>query len=221
MGTVWPSSDCRGTIDWLTWNSQEGKYFFAFYFKHLNKFKIRSYHKVTTTASPFTHETLLNCGILCPWAVLPSQPPLCIDSGEQRDPGDGGVLPVDQTLLEGTPKLWASFGILKVNSQDCKETKIFRKPGEQLVFGKERKNPTGRLCGKEQYWALQCWLIPRAASWALGCSAQERDRGEVKRSRVFKLQSAGYCVHTGGAIEAGAIECGLWRNEKIIKDQYV
>lgn len=61
--------------------------------------------KLVSPASPFTHETLLQCGILCPWGVLPSKAPLCIDSREKRDPGEGGVLPVCQTLLEGTTKL--------------------------------------------------------------------------------------------------------------------
>lgn len=63
-------------------------------------------------------------------------------------------------------------------------------------------------------WALQCWLRPRASSWALGCSAHDRESGEVKRTRVLRLQSAGYAVQTGGAMEAGAMAWGLWEERR-------
>lgn len=84
----------------------------------------------------------------------------------------------------------------------------------------QKRNYTCRLCGREVNWALQCWISPRASSWALGFSAQERDTEEVKRSRVFRLQSAGYCVQTGGAMEAGAIELGLWKDKQTINNPF-
>lgn len=74
---------------------------------------LRVWMKRPSPASPFTHETLLQCGILCPRAVPPSKALLCIDSGEQGDPGEGRVLPVCQTLLEGATKLRAGLRILQ------------------------------------------------------------------------------------------------------------
>lgn len=67
--------------------------------------------------------------------------------------------------------------------------------------------PTCGLCGRELNCALQCWLSPWASSWALSCSAHERETREVRRRRVFRLQSAGYWVHTGAAV--GALAWGL------------
>lgn len=78
----------------------------------------------------------------------------------------------------------------------------------------KNKDSTCILCGIELNWALQCWLSPRASSWALGYSAQERESGEVKRRRVFRLQSAGYSVQMGGAMEAGAMASGLWTEKQ-------
>lgn len=74
--------------------------------------------------SPFTHETLLQCWILCPWGALPCKTPLSVDPGEQRDPGQGGVLPVGQTLLEGTTKLHAGLGILQGESEDSHSQQV-------------------------------------------------------------------------------------------------
>lgn len=45
--------------------------------------------------SPFAHETLLQCGVLSPGSAFPSEAPLSVDPRKQRDPGQGGMLPVD------------------------------------------------------------------------------------------------------------------------------
>lgn len=58
------------------------------------KLFIQLENKCLTNASPFTHETLLQRGVVCPGVALPSKAPLGVDPWEHGDPGQGGVLPV-------------------------------------------------------------------------------------------------------------------------------
>lgn len=62
-------------------------------------------YSAVSLGSPFTHEALLQHSILGPGRALPHEASLRIDPGKQRDPGQGGVLPVGQALLEGAAQL--------------------------------------------------------------------------------------------------------------------
>lgn len=145
---------------------------------------------------------------MCPGGALPCEVLLCVDPRKQTDPGQGRILPVDQTLLERTAKLRAGPGILQEQRDRGATLRNIEKKNFLRSLWYQRF--TCRLGGRELNRALQCWLIPTASSCALGCSAQERERGEVKRRRVLRLQSAGYSVHIGGAMEAGVMAWGLY-----------
>lgn len=70
---------------------------------------------------------------MCPGVALPSKAPFSVDPGEHGDPGQGGVLPVGQTLLEGTAKLWAGLGILLFGGEGELQSELKTEDSEHAV----------------------------------------------------------------------------------------
>lgn len=105
--TAWSSAGCRGTTDSRTWEKTRVP-------KSQKAHKTVPVQTTVSQASPFAHETLLQGAVLGPRGALPGEAPLSVDAGEQGEPGQGGVLPVHQALLERTAQLRARPGVLQM-----------------------------------------------------------------------------------------------------------